>query len=390
MEKRRKKRKIKVGRIIILAIIIGLIIIALFNISNIKTLFNNNYGYSHDAVAIFKENNIYDYVIDKKKYSKTLEVAITSNKFDKKYLDEYLNVNYVEDNDFIDNVNTLLNIGYNSNEINTIYENVKDSVDIITSKKYNKELVNYFKLDYFNENNLERYMDYENDKNIFDSVYDTSSLIDEYNYEDTVTFVNANLDKEYYTNDINLNNEEAEKLDVIVNKYYKLDKNYVPSDLELINSKFSASDQKMRSIAKKAFEDMCEKALNDNIKIYAGSTYRSYDYQLGLYNRYVLKDGFAGAETYSARAGYSEHQLGLAVDILNGKWDYVSEDDKEYEWLINNSYNYGFILRYPRGSEYITGYMFEDWHFRYLGIELATKVYNSGLTYDEYVARNLK
>lgn len=389
MEKRRKKRKIKVGRIIILVLILSLIIIALFNISNIKTLFNNNYGYSNDVVAIFKENNIYDYVIDKKKYSKTLEVAITSNKFDKKYLDEYLNVNYVEDNDFIDNVNTLLNIGYDSKEINTIYENVKDSVDIITNKKYNKELVNYFKLDYFNEDNLERYMDYENDKNIFDSVYDTSSLIDEYNYEDTVTFVNANLDKEYYTNDINLSNEEAEKLDVIVNKYYKLDKNYVPSDLELISSKFSANNQKMRSVAKEAFEDMCEKALNENIKIYAGSTYRSYDYQLGLYNRYVLKDGFSGAETYSARAGYSEHQLGLAVDILNGKWDYVSEDDKEYEWLINNSYNYGFILRYPRGSEYITGYMFEDWHFRYLGIELATKVYNSGLTYDEYVARGL-
>ena len=79
----------------------------------------------------------------------------------------------------------------------------------------------------------------------------------------------------------------------------------------------------------------------------------------------------------------------MAVDIINGKWEYLSENDEEYEWLIDNSYKYGFILRYPRGKEYITGYVFEDWHFRYLGIDLATKVYNSKLTYDEYVARQL-
>ena len=129
--------------------------------------------------------------------------------------------------------------------------------------------------------------------------------------------------------------------------------------------------------------------LKENLKIYACSTYRSYSYQEGLYNRYVKKDGFKEAETYSARAGYSEHQLGLAVDIVNGKWNYLSEGDKEYTWLINNSYKYGFILRYPHESEYITGYVFEDWHFRYLGIELATKVYESKLTYDEYIARGM-
>ena len=100
-------------------------------------------------------------------------------------------------------------------------------------------------------------------------------------------------------------------------------------------------------------------------------------------------DGIDKADTYSARAGYSEHQLGLAVDIVNGKWEYLSEKDKEYNWLINNSYKYGYILRYPRGSEYITGYVFEDWHFRYLGTDLATKVYNSNLTYDEYIARDM-
>ena len=80
-------------------------------------------------------------------------------------------------------------------------------------------------------------------------------------------------------------------------------------------------------------------------------------YGVGSWQR---ADGFKEAETYSARAGYSEHQLGLAVDIVNGKWNYLSEGDKEYTWLINNSYKYGFILRYPHESEYITGYVFED------------------------------
>ena len=209
-----------------------------------------------------------------------------------------------------------------------------------------------------------------------------------YTYEDTVTFVNAYLDKDYYTNDINLTNEEANKMDVIVNKYYKLSSDYEPSDLTKINSKFSSgNNQKLRQEATAKFEEMANAALSEGLKIYAGSTYRSYNYQLGLYNRYVAQDGFAEAETYSARAGYSEHQLGLAVDIINGRWSYLSENDKEYEWLINNSYKYGFILRYPRNKEYVTGYVFEDWHFRYLGIELATDVYNSGLTYDEYIAR---
>ena len=279
---------------------------------------------------------------------------------------------------------------YKSDEINLFYEKLPDNINVITSNEYDKNITNYLTLSYFNIDNLDRYIKYENNDNKFTSVYDTNTIKDNYNYEDTVTFVNAYLDKDYYTNDIALSKEEEKKIDVIVNKYYKLSKDYEPDDLTKINSKFaSGSNQRLRKEAAIKFEEMAAEALKNGYKIYAGSTYRSYDYQLGLYNRYVAKDGFDEAETYSARAGYSEHQLGLAVDIINGKWEYLSENDEEYEWLIDNSYKYGFILRYPRGKEYITGYVFEDWHFRYLGIDLATKVYNSKLTYDEYVARQL-
>lgn len=379
-----KKRKRKINKKRILILILFLLIILSIGIYLIVP---KRYGYQKDVINVFKEDNYYEKIKETKKYSKTLETAVIENNYKKEYFDEYLDINYVEENNFINNINKLLDLGYKNKDINTFYEKLPKSIDVITSNKYDKNIINYISLDYFKEENLDRYIKYD----FIDtkSVYDTTILKEKYNYEDTVTFVNAYLDKDYYSNDIPLSKDKASKLDVIVNKYYKLDKDYEPEDLTVINSKFASGTQKLRKEAADKFEEMASDMLKENLKIYAGSTYRSYSYQEGLYNRYVKKDGFKEAETYSARAGYSEHQLGLAVDIVNGKWNYLSEGDKEYTWLINNSYKYGFILRYPHESEYITGYVFEDWHFRYLGIELATKVYESKLTYDEYIARGM-
>ena len=379
---KKRKRKINKKRILILVLFL-LIILSI----GIYLIVPKRYGYQKDVINVFKEDNYYEKIKETKKYSKTLETAVIENNYKKEYFDEYLDINYVEEDNFINNINKLLDLGYKNKDINTFYEKVPKSIDVITSNKYDKNIINYISLNYFKEENLDRYIKYD----FIDtkSVYDTTILKEKYNYEDTVTFVNAYLDKDYYSNDIPLSKDEASKLDVIVNKYYKLDKDYEPEDLTVINSKFASGTQKLRKEAAGKFEEMASDMLKENLKIYAGSTYRSYSYQEGLYNRYVKKDGFKEAETYSARAGYSEHQLGLAVDIVNGKWNYLSEGDKEYTWLINNSYKYGFILRYPHESEYITGYVFEDWHFRYLGIDLATKVYESKLTYDEYIARGM-
>ena len=379
-----KKRKRKINKKRILVLILFLLIILSIGIYLIVP---KRYGYQKDVINVFKEDNFYEKIKETKKYSKTLETAVIENNYKKEYFDEYLDINYVEEDNFINNINKLLDLGYKNKDINTFYEKVPKSIDVITSNEYDKNIINYISLNYFKEENLDRYIKYDFiDTN---SVYDTTILKEKYNYEDTVTFVNAYLDKDYYSNDIPLSKDEASKLDVIVNKYYKLDKDYEPEDLTVINSKFASGTQKLRKEAAGKFEEMASDMLKENLKIYAGSTYRSYSYQEGLYNRYVKKDGFKEAETYSARAGYSEHQLGLAVDIVNGKWNYLSEGDKEYTWLVNNSYKYGFIIRYPHESEYITGYVFEDWHFRYLGIDLATKVHESKLTYDEYIARGM-
>ena len=117
---------------------------------------------------------------------------------------------------------------------------------------------------------------------------------------------------------------------------------------------------------------------------------------LNLYSAQILDDEYIIikpnndiniVDTYSARAGSSEHQTGLATDILNARIDYISASDKEFTWLINNSYKYGYILRYPKGKEKITGYMYEEWHFRYVGVDIAKEIYDSDITYDEYIAR---
>ena len=378
---KRKRKKNNKKKILILIIIIILIL------SLVYILMPKNYGYNKKAIEVFKENDLYEQIKEKKIYSETLEEAINQNSFNKEYFLEYLDIKYIDDKDFISNINKLLNLGYSSKDINAIYNKIPDSVNIIIDSKYNKDIINIMNLSYFKIDNLKRYLDY--DIMEVKSIYDISNIKKDFNYEDVVTYVNANLDKGYYSSDNLISNADASKIDVLVNKYHKLDENYEPSDLTIIDSKYASGTQKLRKEAQIKFEEMASDMAKENLKIYAGSTYRSYTYQKGLYDRYVKKDGFAAAETYSARSGYSEHQLGLAVDIVNGKWDYLSENDKEYDYLVKNSYKYGFILRYPRGSEYITGYMFEDWHFRYLGIELATKVFNSGLTYDEYIAKGM-
>ena len=344
-------------------------------------------GYNIKTIKVFNDNNIEKQIT---RYSETLDEAIKQDKFNPRFLDIYYNINYQDLDNFIDLVNNLATIGYNASDINAIFANINPSnINIIINNTYDTYLGEYIKLDYFNEEKLDRYIKFSNnqEKLNYSIFFDNNTT---FNALDIVTLVNANLDKEYYSNNLILTKEESNKIDAIVNKYYQLEEDFEPNNLTPIDSKYARNNsQLLQKEATEAFNQMCSDAKLENISLYSGSAYRSYEYQSTLYNNYIKKDGLTAAETYSARPGYSEHQLGLAVDIMNGNWSYVSKDNIEYSWLQANSYKYGFILRYPENKEYITGYMFEPWHYRYLGKELATKVYNSGLTYDEYVARKL-
>lgn len=142
--------------------------------------------------------------------------------------------------------------------------------------------------------------------------------------------------------------------------------------------------------AKAALEKMAAAAKNEGFELVAFSGFRSYEYQQTLYDRYVSRDGKDAADRYSARPGYSEHQSGLAFDVgEKGKEDLwltsAFGESPAGKWLVDNAHKYGFILRYPKGKEDITGYMYESWHFRYLEGDIATKVYEAGVTLEEYL-----
>ena len=226
------------------------------------------------------------------------------------------------------------------------------------------------KIDYFNDDYIDRYIANKK-KN------------PKLSNNDIVLRVNIGLDKDFYTNiqkAINLNTNY-----ILVNKFYYLEQNYVPENLEEIDSKYSVPGKMLVNVARISFEFLAKKASEEGYNIRAVSTYRSYAYQTNLYNNYVSQDGVEEADKYSARAGFSEHQTGLAVDVDNRETDFNNfENTKEFNWMLENAHKYGFILRYPKGKEFITGYMYEPWHFRYVGVEIATYIYQNNLTYEEY------
>lgn len=131
------------------------------------------------------------------------------------------------------------------------------------------------------------------------------------------------------------------------------------------------------------FNKLTEDAAKLGLSIKCSSGYRSYKDQERIYNNYVAIDGIVKADTYSARPGHSEHQSGLAIDV--NSIDYTFLNTPECDWLAKNAHKYGFIIRYPLGKEAYTGYSYEPWHIRYLGVDTATAVYNSGLSLEEYL-----
>lgn len=228
-------------------------------------------------------------------------------------------------------------------------------------------------ISFYKQENASRYLDYkEKNPNLSE--------------KDIITHVNIGLDHEFYTNTKKATNTNTNY--IIVNKYNYLDKNYVPNNLEKINSIYSSKEIYLVKDAKTSFENMAKHASEEGYKIRCISAYRSYTYQENLYNNYVKKDGVQKADTYSSRPGFSEHQTGLVVDIDNTILPYTSFiNTKEYEWMKNNAYKYGFILRYPKDKESITGYSFEPWHYRYVGEEIAAYIHYSNLTFEEYYVR---
>jgi D-alanyl-D-alanine carboxypeptidase len=181
---------------------------------------------------------------------------------------------------------------------------------------------------------------------------------------------------------------------VLVNKQNPLASiDYRPSDLVVPNVKTVGSDSKdeqsIRELIRPDLEEMMNDAAIEGHSLMMNSGFRTSQKQAFYYNNYVKNSGEAAANKFSAKPGYSEHQTGLSMDIsyLNRKC-YLEECFGESAagiWLAKHSHEYGFILRYPKGKESITGYQYEPWHFRFVGKETASEIYKNQMTYEEYL-----
>lgn len=200
------------------------------------------------------------------------------------------------------------------------------------------------------------------------------------------------LESSFYENVITVSNGDS-KL-VLVNKNYALDSSYAPSDLVLPNVLALGHEQNktiyLREEASQHLEQLFSAAEQEAGLIFlARSGYRSYETQVSLYQRYVDQNGQEAADRFSARAGHSEHQTGLAIDVtadsVNGQLTTEFGKAAEGIWLKDNAHRFGYIIRYLEGRESETGYQYEPWHIRYVGVEAATEIYQNNWILEQYL-----
>ena len=219
-------------------------------------------------------------------------------------------------------------------------------------------------------------------------------LAEEKRQEERLAQQQAKLDLEssFYENVITVSNGDS-KL-VLVNKNYALDSSYAPSDLVLPNVLALGHEQNktiyLREEASQHLEQLFSAAEQEAGLIFlARSGYRSYETQVSLYQRYVDQNGQEAADRFSARAGHSEHQTGLAIDVtadsVNGQLTTEFGKTAEGIWLKDNAHRFGYIIRYLEGRESETGYQYEPWHLRYVGVKIATEIYEDQLILEDYV-----
>lgn len=371
MEKKLKmKRPVKYFCLVVLIVLLlGSIPIGIHFYTEHKLL---DLHYSRDAVREIMKKKKTDYVY-KVGYDEVLEKAFTSSSYQEKYLDQYVKIEFQDQKNLISSINALLDKGYKEDEISLILaRGTDDSVLEFLKKDYVSDIKDYMQYEFAKLENYDRYVAYQ--------------MKERENEEDTVTFVEIGLDREFYQEYAEIS-EFSET--VLANKYHKLTEDYVPDNLMKIKEEFAVDDEQMLSkVACIAFEEMVDAAKKEDLYILANSSYRSYQEQEDIYNTYKDLYGLKYAESYAARPGFSEHQTGLVVDVKS-RDSRIFADSKEFTWIKDHAHEYGFIMRYPKGKEDITGYKYEAWHYRYVGKELAQKVYESGLTYDEYYVRYL-
>ena len=286
---------------------------------------------------------------------------------------------YIGINNYLKKINSysykLKELGYSETQIDTLKKKLDDKqLDNILKRKYSKRIVEFIKEKYFIFSKLDDYLKYD------------KSIDVEKSYTDIVAIINVGTNNEFYQNSKETSVDLNELM--LVNKFHNLTNDYKPTDLqELSNNYAYGTDQSLRKSAYDAFISMFESAKKENVTLIVNSSYRPYSEQEQIYSDYGRWYGEEEADKIAARPGYSEHQTGYALDIQSYNTNRNNfEESDAFKWLDSNAYKYGFILRYPKGKEYLTGYDYESWHFRYVGKKAAKYIKENNITYDEYYA----
>ena len=353
---------IKIIGVILIIVVAGFV----FYRSQIKIFTNLGYSEIASKEILFSGNK--EYVLSKGE-NKTLNKAFESDIYKDEYLDNYSKINYVEHKDLIKNINTLIKRGYSNSDINIIlsHGNNEDVLEFAKKDKV-KYLEEFYYLDYAKLRYYDKYVEYS-----------TTTGEDE---ETTVLYINLGMDKEVYQEPVIVDEFDHT---LLVNKYRKLSQDFVPYDLSKIPDEYASSELEASKMAIDAFIEMSNAAKSEGLGLIINSAYRSYDTQVKLCDEYKALYGQSYVDRYVAYPGHSEHQSGLAFDIGSTSSS-VFAKSKEYPWVIENAYKYGFIIRFTSKGQKITGFREEPWHVRFVGKTASEYIYKNKITYEEYYA----
>ncbi len=301
--------------------------------------------------------------------NKTLNLAFESDDFNEKYFQNYAKIKYIEQDHLIQNINQLLKVGYSNQDINIILSHgTSESVEAFAKRDKVHYLEEFFSYDFAKLENYDRYVQYS----------------DETGEDELETIIYVNLDNDQVDYDYS---ELVSKfsLDMLVNKHHRLDENFAPSDLTVIEEEYaSEADMQCSRLALNAFKEMYRAAEAEGYQLVINSAYRSYQDQVDLVNFYFDAYGQEYVDKYVAKPGYSEHQTGLAFDI-GSRNSRTFANSKEFVWMKDNAYKYGFIMRFDERYEDLTGFRKEPWHYRYVGKDIAKYVYeHNNMSLEEY------
>lgn len=262
-------------------------------------------------------------------------------------------------------------IGYTKEEVMDLKKLDTTTLDYLLTIPYNKKISSLTNETYFMEKNLKKYISY----------------LDKYdNLSDVIAIINVGSNNEWYTNTKNTDLNKGHLM--LTNKFHFLDNTYTSNNMVKVSNRYSyGENQMLTSETFSAFLNMFNAAKNEGLTLIINSSFRSFEEQDEVYNELLSTRGDEYANKMAAKPGYSEHQTGMAIDIQTyGSNASNFEEFDEFKWLQNNAHKYGFILRYPKDKKYLTGYEYESWHYRYVGIEVATYIYQNQITFDEYYA----